>query len=88
MNADLKGGATLALKRGSLSVDGLRSRRLRALLRTSLRWRRRLCYTAVVFTFLGVAGLLSRISAAQSATSTGVLLVTPVRLTALVKAAG
>jgi hypothetical protein len=45
-------------------------------------------YTAVVISFLGGAGLLSRVPAAQLAAPKGELIVPPVRLTTMVKAAG
>jgi uncharacterized iron-regulated membrane protein len=45
-------------------------------------------YTAVVVSLLGVAGLLSRVPAAQLAAPKGELIVPPVRLTTMVKAAG
>jgi hypothetical protein len=45
-------------------------------------------YTVGVVTFFGAAGLLSAFSAAQAAAFTGVLLMPPVRLTTMVKAAG
>jgi hypothetical protein len=47
-----------------------------------------LVYTAVVAPILGAAGLLWGISTASPTVSTGVLLVSPVRLTTMVKAAG
>jgi hypothetical protein len=59
-----------------------------ALQSTSLPWRRVLCYTAVVVTFLGAAGLLGAIPTAPPAASKGVFVVPPVRLTTMVKAAG